>query len=706
MRKGFSLKSKLILLLLLVSLISAAVFGFLGWRNNRSTVTDLYFGALVAIRRSKADQLEAYFHSMRSQVETLSENDMVIDAMIAFNKSFRTLRNQSIPTNIEKGLENYYTTQFFPKLFANLPGEAEYGLYRPADPAGVYLQYHYVAANPYSTDAEKALLDDAKDGSDYSAAHAYYHPRLRNIIKRLGFYDILLISIDTGDVVYNVSKETDFASNMSNGPYRKGNAATAFELVRANPDRNSVQLVDFELYRPSYGTPSSFWSAPLYNGSHLVGVMLVQIALDEVNKIMTNNQSWSQVGLGKTGESYIVGQDLLLRSDSRYFLENPTDYIALLEANGTPERTLSLIKKLNTSILFQKINTDAAREATQGRDGVQLLTDYRGTDVIAAYQPITLETLQWGLVTEIDQNEAFVPIYNFQRILLITTVLMALIFTFASLYITNNFLQPFNHLIERVRLARQGQYDTDAQVKSNDEFGELAHSFNELAQNLHHYHLLVQQKDMEIGRLWTNVLPDILAQQVDRESIEAALSADLIEQTSQATVLVARIEGIHALTSEASPQQAVKYLQELTITFDGVAAHWEAERFSAFGQQWLAVCGLSHPFLDHSRRMVELGLAAQVGLERFNQKYSTHLQICIGIHAGSIATGIVGSTRLRGELWGETVKVAEALCANAQPNTILVSQAIYEQLQERYRFRSIPKPPNTWVLEGNKSPEA
>ena len=94
---------------------------------------------------------------------------------------------------------------------------------------------------------------------------------------------------------------------MLNGPYRQGNEADAFALARANAERGAVQLVDFELYRPGYGIPTSFWSIPLYNGPHLVGIMLVQISLAEVNKIMTYNAEWEQAGLGKTGEIYIIG---------------------------------------------------------------------------------------------------------------------------------------------------------------------------------------------------------------------------------------------------------------------------------------------------------------------------------------------------------------------------------------------------------------
>ena len=148
MHKGLSIKSKLVLILLLISLLSILVIGFLGWRNNRATLTEQVFSRMLAIRRTKAEQLEAYFHTMRNQVEVLGQDDMVIEAMIALNRGFRALRNQPISDEMKAGLETFYTAHFFPELYANLPGQADYTLYRPANPAGHYLQYHYIAANP------------------------------------------------------------------------------------------------------------------------------------------------------------------------------------------------------------------------------------------------------------------------------------------------------------------------------------------------------------------------------------------------------------------------------------------------------------------------------------------------------------------------------------------------------------------------------
>lgn len=703
MRKGFSIKSKLVLILLLISLFSILTIGFLSWRSNHAIVESLVMAELEALRHIKAEQLESYFQTMRNQVEVLSEDEMIINAMIAFNRSFRGLSSQSIPPEISQGLETFYTTEFFPKLFATLPGQAEYARYRPGNPAGVYLQYHYIAANPYTSELEKGLLDQAEDGSDYSAEHAHYHPRLRTIANRLGFDDLILVNYESGDVVYTVAKQTEFASNLLNGPYRKSNEATAFELVRTNPDRGNVHVVDFELYRPGYGNPAGFWSVPIYNGTHIIGIMLVQISLAEVNKLMTYNQSWTEAGLGQTGESYLVGQDLLMRSNARAFIERPADYLTGLQADGVPERTQNMIEKLNTTVLFQRINSFPAREALLGRAGTQLTADHYDRPIIASYQPLTLETLQWALVTEIEQTEAYAPIYDFQNTLLIAVVVMMTLCTFAALVIATGFLRPVKQVIEGTRQVSIGKYDTQLQITHNDELGELAAGFNRLAQTIRQQDLLATTQQQQNEQLWLALLPESLAQRAQKGT-----TSGLLEEAQQVSILTAQIRGFHELTAGKPATVVAQLLQTLSLELDEAATQQDVERLAAAGQQWLCICGLSRAYLDHSRRVAEFALAAQQIVARFNQNQGTKLQLSMGIERGAVTAGAIGSPRLITELWGEAVKVAADLRADADPNTTLVSQAVYEQLQGHYLFRRYAKTqrdttrPVAWVLEGTK----
>ncbi|MCB0083224.1 MAG: hypothetical protein KDE47_19920, partial [Caldilineaceae bacterium] len=65
MRIRLSVKSKVVLMLVAVSLISALVVGILGWRNSRLALSRTIFANMTALRHNKADQVDAYFRNMR-----------------------------------------------------------------------------------------------------------------------------------------------------------------------------------------------------------------------------------------------------------------------------------------------------------------------------------------------------------------------------------------------------------------------------------------------------------------------------------------------------------------------------------------------------------------------------------------------------------------------------------------------------------------
>ena len=117
----------------------------------------------------------------------------------------------------------------------------------------------------------------------------------------------------TGDMVYSYYKETDYATSLTSGPYANSAIGKAFKQASELQSGQSV-FVDFEQYLPSYAAPAAFIASPMMDESgYLQGVMIAQVPLDKLNGIMGNRS-----GMGETGETYLVGRDLLARSDARH----------------------------------------------------------------------------------------------------------------------------------------------------------------------------------------------------------------------------------------------------------------------------------------------------------------------------------------------------------------------------------------------------
>ncbi|MFN9695582.1 MAG: cache domain-containing protein [Synechococcaceae cyanobacterium] len=327
-----SIKSKLILMLLLASGFSTLVTATLGYRSGQENLSQRVFNQLTSVRASKAYQIESYFRNIQNHTQTLSEDLSIVAAAEQFDAAFQQLNRTSSSAEAPAALANYYRNEFLPRLGHGDGGTPVLPAYLPREPAARRLHTLYIATNPHPV-GKKQRLVAATDGSAYSQTHRQHHPVFRNIVAKFGYYDMFLIN-PQGQIVYTVFKETDFGTSLESGPYKDSNLARLVRQVIASKQKGFTELVDFAAYAPSYGTPASFIAAPIYNGSTLVGVLAFQMPVDEINKVMTGNQRWQQDGLGSSGETILVGHDGLMRSSSRFYLENPAAFLKRLKSRG------------------------------------------------------------------------------------------------------------------------------------------------------------------------------------------------------------------------------------------------------------------------------------------------------------------------------------------------------------------------------------
>ncbi len=674
-----SIRSKLIIILLTVSSVSILVTAYLGYRSARTNLTDRAFSQLTSLRASKSYQIEAYIQTIRNHVQTLSEDPAVVAAMRDFNTAYGQLETVAPPADGKATLTAYYQTEFLPRLAKTGQGSPVLGAFLPDTSASSYLQYHYIADNPNPV-GQKDALDQANDGSAYSQVHGRLHPTFRNIIQNFGYYDMFLIN-PQGTIVYTVYKETDFTSNLTTGPYNESNLARLVASVRGSREQGYAQIVDFEAYGPSYGAPAAFIAAPIFDGSEFLGVLAVQVPVDEVNNVMTGNRNWQSDGLGESGETYLVGEDYLMRSVSRFLVETPEEYLETLESLGTDDTTINRIKQYDTSILEQKVHTEAVEEALTGQQGTQIINDYRDIPVLSSYAPLTIEGLNWVILSEIDLAEAYGPIYTFQRHMLIVATLLMLLVTLLAMGLAHLFVKPINQLIQSARRVEGGQLDTIALIETDDEFGELARSFNAMVHSLRAQTNLVEEKNQENEQLLLSIFPAAIAKRLKRGE------KNIAESASNVSVLFSDLTGFSKLSDSLSAQECVALLNELVTAFDEAADRHGMEKIKTIGDSYMAVCGLSVPYLDHDKRAIDFALDMLSVVRRFNHERGFQLNVSVGINSGDVVAGIVGSNKFIYDVWGDTINIASALKTACPPGAILISEDVYARLGDIYDFK-------------------
>ena len=406
--------------------------------------------------------------------------------------------------------------------------------------------------------------------------------------------------------------------------------------------------------------------------------------VDEINNVMTGNQAWQKDGLGSTGQTFLVGSDSLMRSASRFHLKDPNAYLAELRSLGTKEDAIARLRQYGTTILQQPVTSPAVARALAGSTGTMRVVDYRNTAVLSSYAPLQIKGLDWVILSQMDLAEAYEPIYALQRQILITATLLILLVTLLAMALAHHFNKPIQHLIESARRVSAGELASIPVSNSPDEFGELGRSFNAVVQSLRTQTALVDHKNQENERLLMSVFPSAIARRLQRGETQIA------EEITNVAVLFADLKGFSRLVTSLSAHDSLSVLNDLVGSFDDMSERFGLEKVKTIGDSYLAVCGLSVPYLDHDKRAIDFAIEMLGILRRFNLERGFQLGMQIGIHSGDIVAGIVGKSRVVYDVWGETVKQAYGLSQSCPAGSVLVSEVVQHRLEDLYHFEPMP----------------
>ena len=463
---SLGLNTKILFLTLLTGLLPlVAVSTFISSKVETMLQRDAENKLSVA-EKAKHRHLKQYFETIEHQVENLASNQMVIDAARDMSQSFYTVGAENGLTSdglnsMKATVEQYYDKEFgahYNELNPNTKFDVN-ALYGTLAPDTFVQQYHYIANNPNALGKKQELVS-SNDASQYARQHTMVHPILKRYLNSFGYYDIFIVHPENGDIIYSVFKEVDFGTSLTSGPYAKSNFATAYKRARTLESGESY-LADFASYTPSYEAPASFIASPIYDGTSLVGVLCFQMPLDNINDALSDSEN-----LGETGELVLIGEDGLMRSNSRLKPDTHT-----VEASfRNPETGQFKSPQLVASFT----NTFNSEESL-------FIKDYRGKDVIASRQLLHLGDTKMLLVAKVDEEEAYASVSIIRNVIMWTTGLSILFIVVASLLASKSIARPIGDLSDRLNKLASGnlgqpQFDNP----TTDEVGTLQSAFNEL----------------------------------------------------------------------------------------------------------------------------------------------------------------------------------------------------------------------------------
>lgn len=679
--RRLSIQSKLILVLLLVSLGAVVTVTYASYRTARSAAAEAAQRQLIGLRVTKAGIIQLMLANYRDQITSFATSRTALESLRTFTAAAAELPPPT-PQQIES-VTAFYRNTFLPALAKTAGQDPQLNLVLPADETARHLQALYVAGNPHPYEKGQ-LLEAAADSSKYTEAHRRFHDIYGQIARRVGLDDIMLVEGATQRVVYSYQKTAEFGTSLADGPYANSNLAQAVRAMLKAGERTAFQVADFEHYRPNLGKPAAFFCTPIFEGPKPAGVVVFQLPIDEIVRVMSGNYEWAKQGMGKTGEVYLVGQDYLMRSRSRFMKEDPQGFFSTARRAGYPEKVIEQIERQGTVILALSVRTPTVELALAGKAGVTEIEDYRREPVVSAYGPLDFENLRWAVIAEMDTGEAYGPVNQLAQQAFATAAILSVVISLIALGVAALLTRPIRKLTEAARRVTAGHLDVQVDIDTQDEVRELGDAFNQMTRALRQQSNALEQTLRENEELLLNILPASAAARLKQGD---GLS---LQSFADVSILIAEVLGLERAPGGES--ESMTWLHQLVIAFDEAADQHGIEKLKTIGSTYMASCGLSVARPDHPQRALEFAEELVRIVARFSLERSVNLEIDIGINAGPVTGGVIGRKKFLYDLWGDTVNLARFMKADGV-SSIRVTQSIHDRLQGQYSFSRQPDVP-------------
>jgi methyl-accepting chemotaxis protein len=429
-----SIRSKLLISLIALVMVPLIISIFMSTNLTRTLAMQKSYDSLEAVKTIKLGQVRAWFNEQRSDARLLSASPLTITAMDEFHDAIAELQH---------GGKSH-------------TGEAHRG-------------GHGKGLEPIQKLYKGQTVVDRGDGSDYSKAHASWHPMFRRFIRENGFSDLYLVTLD-GDVVYSVQKQDFFGVNILSRKYNSTNIFKLFLALRAKGTKQNTTIIsDFDFLGDSK-TPSAYIASPITlrpTGGEPVGVLVLRVSNAKIAEVMSERS-----GLGQTGETYLVGQDNLFRSESRF-----------VEALKVESAVLNPISP---------VDTEATKSALEDKTETKVINDYMGKPVLSSWSPLLIqnptsinpEGIKWAFVSQISLDEVQGPIVTSFRYAVIMFVVISIIAIIIAVALSGGLTGQVRRIMDLFSEIGLGNFDARGQVLSRDELGVMTSSLNTMLDNI------------------------------------------------------------------------------------------------------------------------------------------------------------------------------------------------------------------------------
>lgn len=269
-----------------------------------------------------------------------------------------------------------------------------------------------------------------------------------------------------------------------------------------------------------------------------------------------------------------------------------------------------------------------------------------------------------------DQKDLTVRIVFFGSVVLLGGLILCLL-------ISHGFAAPVRDLVAGTEALQNGDFQYRVPVRSRDEIGRLAESFNLMAE------------DLALKEKYRSVLDMVADREVARQMMEGTVR--LGGEDRVISVLFCDIRGFTALTHDMPPGEVIEMLNEHMTALTRVVYehHGVVDKF--VGDLIMAVFGAPKSYEQDAWNASRCALRMIEERVRLNQSSRFRIDVGIGVATGEAVAGCMGSEdRLNYTVLGRTVNLAARLCSKAGINEVVVDEATLAEVRQFAESEALP----------------
>lgn len=444
--------------------------------------------------------------------------------------------------------------------------------------------------------------------------------------------------------------------------------------------------------------------------------MLIVIGMSMLGFTILENQkqimSEQVIGMGTTVAMQLANssKEMVLADDTlglQTLVNNLVDKNNVLGAIITSDKGTPLAKggvvPGKSTIQFQSRKASNPQQIHHFEWGWYELDSTSSNERVTFVSPIHFNELLAGHVfVTFTKNYMLQSLKEAKQVIIMITVLMTVIAIFLAFVLSKHLSKPIHRLVDASKAIGEGDFYYRLSERRNDEIGELASAFNQMAEGL------LRKSQVE------NVFSRYVSSSVAKKIMENLDEVELGGKHVHASVLFADIVGFTSISENLPPKEIATLLNEFFSHISIISELYNGHIDKFMGDCAMVVFGVPEHDPDHSFQAIACAimirkLVAKLNAARVDQG-KIPIRFRIGINSGNMVAGNLGSQdRMDYTVIGDPVNLASRLSAVANGDQIVIMDELYQQesIQQRIvahehetiRVRGKQEPVTTYLVD-------